>query len=71
MTGPRKWKYIKLNISGTKQNSRIKKAYFIFLKGFLTDCFAIAKAIYNATYNVVQIQRLKKTITWKASRRKT
>ena len=41
-----------------------KKAYFIFLKGHLTDylCFDIANAIYNATYNVVQIQRLKKLL---------
>ena len=61
MTGPRKWKYINLNISGTKQNSQIKKTYFTFLKGHLTDyyCFDIAKAIYNATYNVFQIQDLK------------
>ena len=41
-----------------------KKAYFIFLKGHLTDyyCFDIGNAIYNATYNVVQIQRLKKLL---------
>ena len=37
MTGPRKWKYINLNISGMKQVSRIKKAYFMLLKGHLTD----------------------------------
>ena len=41
-----------------------KKACFIFLKGHLTDyyCFDIGNAIYNATYNVVQIQRLKKLL---------
>ena len=37
MTVPRKWRYINLNISGTKQVFRIKKAYFMFLKGHLTD----------------------------------
>ena len=38
-----------------------KKAYFIFLKGHLTDyySFDIGNTIYNATYNMVQIQRLK------------
>ena len=41
-----------------------KKAYFIFLNGYLTDyqSFDIGNAIYNATYNVVQIQRLKKLL---------
>ena len=28
LTGPRKWKYINLNISGTKQDLRIKKSIF-------------------------------------------
>ena len=38
MTRPRKWKYINLSISGRKQDMRIeKKAYFILLKGHLTD----------------------------------
>ena len=40
-----------------------KNAYFIFLKWHLTDyCFDIGNAFYNATYNVVQIQRLKKLL---------
>ena len=40
-----------------------KNAYFIFLKGHLTDyCFDIGNGIYNATYKVVQIQRLKKLL---------
>ena len=44
-----------------------KKAYFIFLKGHLTDyyCFDIGNATYNATQNVVQIQRLKKLLPGK------
>ena len=41
-----------------------KRAYSIFLKGHLIDysCFDLANAIYNATYNVAQIQRLKKLL---------
>ena len=41
-----------------------KKAYFTFLKWHLTDyqCFDIRNTIYNATYNVVQIQRLIKLL---------
>ena len=37
MSGPRKWKYTNLNISGTMKYLQIKKAYFIFLKGHLTE----------------------------------
>ena len=37
ITGSRKWKYINLGMSRTKQAWRIKKAYFIFLKGHLAD----------------------------------
>ena len=46
-----KFKYIRSEASFAN-----KKAYFVLLEGHLAEyCFDIAKAIYNATYNVVQI----------------
>ena len=49
-----------------------KKAYFICLKGHLTDysCFDAGNAVYNATHNVVEIQCLKKLLHGKILEKK-